>query len=78
MLVGSGRQSWPLATTAYSFDLGSNLARHTGLAVARTTTWAQTMNREWSSMPVTTLAHRRDSRPGHLPAWCSWGPGRVV
>src|SRR6185312_1830122 len=30
-------------------------AAHTGPAVARATTWAQTMNREWSSMPVTTF-----------------------
>jgi hypothetical protein len=30
-------------------------AWHTGRAVAAATTFAQTMNREWSSMPVTTL-----------------------
>jgi hypothetical protein len=30
-------------------------AWHTGRAVAAATTVAQTMNREWSSMPVTTL-----------------------
>ena len=30
-------------------------ASHTGLAVARATTRAQTQNREWSSTPVTTL-----------------------
>jgi hypothetical protein len=30
-------------------------AWHTGRAVAAATTLAQTMNREWSSMPVTTL-----------------------
>ena len=30
-------------------------ARHTGRAVARSTAFAHTMHREWSSMPVTTL-----------------------
>ena len=30
-------------------------AWHTGRAVARSTTFAQTMNREWSSIPVTIL-----------------------
>jgi hypothetical protein len=31
-------------------------AWHTGSAVARATTWAQTTNREWSSIPETILA----------------------
>ena len=31
-------------------------ASHVGLAVARATTWAETQNREWSSMPETILA----------------------
>jgi hypothetical protein len=37
-------------------------ARHTGRAVARTTAFAHTMNREWSSMPVTILTSRPVAR----------------
>ena len=37
-------------------------AWHTGRAVARPTTLAQTTNREWSSMPVTTLISAPSAR----------------
>ena len=37
-------------------------AWHTGRAVARATTLAQTTNREWSSMPVTTLTSAPSDR----------------
>jgi hypothetical protein len=53
------------------FGSGSAWAWHTGRAVARAITAADTMNREWSSIPATTLTSRpsaRCTRPPDAPA----------